>query len=88
MVLFTVQYNYSSVAYCRMVVNAHNRRAVTRPNKQTNWCTLHVAVSVHKPHIMSNTILRRHSGFCSSFRLTCACVSVGSVGRAEYIIRF
>jgi len=28
------------------------------------------------------------SGFCSSFRLTCASVSVGSFGPAEYIICF
>ena len=32
------------------------------------------------------SLLRRHIGFGSSSRLTCACLSVGSVGRVEYII--
>ena len=41
-------------------------------------------VSVRPSH--SLCLLRRHIGFGSSSRLTCACLSVGSVGRVEYII--
>ena len=40
----------------------------------------------HQDCTFLSYLLRRHIGFGSSSRLTCACLSVGSVGRVEYII--